>query len=216
MDDDLFTYEVEIPGLASIPCDFYKEDDSEQQMTYGSDVDKEYDPSNTRGDDEVELTDNESSDFDDDDKVAEIFRIDTNVFDFKTPACRTFKEFNYLLQIDPYFPTKDIDGFKTYEEYQDDWMYEWNKTYHGKNEEEHGNVKRCKLFDNPHQEAPVCKIRGFKMIKYSFGEDEEYVAIEECEYNDLTRTNEDVCYTYQEIFHRMDEGLMVMRAGEES
>ncbi|GJY60201.1 hypothetical protein Tco_0460858 [Tanacetum coccineum] len=46
MDDDLFTYEVEIPGLASISCDLNKEDDSEQQMTHGSDADMEYDPSN--------------------------------------------------------------------------------------------------------------------------------------------------------------------------
>ncbi|GKA34562.1 hypothetical protein Tco_0720991 [Tanacetum coccineum] len=116
MDDDLFTYEVEIPRLASIPCDLNKEDDSEQQMTHGSDVDMEYDPSNTRGDDEVELTNKESSDSDDEDEVAEIFRIDTNVFDFETPTCKAFKEFNYLLQIDPDFLTKDIDGFKTYKE----------------------------------------------------------------------------------------------------
>ncbi|GKA10741.1 hypothetical protein Tco_0690174 [Tanacetum coccineum] len=128
MDDDLFTYEVKIPGLASIPCDLNEEDDSEQQMTHGSDVDMEYDPSNVefteRGDDEVELTNVESSYSDDDDdvdEVAEIFSIDANVFDFETPTCRAFKEFNYLLQI------KDIDGFKTYEEYKDDWIYEWNK-----------------------------------------------------------------------------------------
>ncbi|GKB57174.1 hypothetical protein Tco_0913360 [Tanacetum coccineum] len=55
----------------------------------------------TRGDDEVELTDEESSNSDDEDEVAEIFRIDTNIFDFETPTCRAFKEFNYLLQIDP-------------------------------------------------------------------------------------------------------------------
>ncbi|GJY45305.1 putative reverse transcriptase domain-containing protein [Tanacetum coccineum] len=140
MDDNLFTYEVEIPGLDSIPCDLNKEDDSEQQMTHGSDVDMEYDPSNvkftewlaskfynhntmdqymknalwiywTRGDNEVELTDKESSDFNDEDEVAEIFKIDTNVFDFETPMCKAFKEFNYLLQIDPDFLTKDIDGY---------------------------------------------------------------------------------------------------------
>ncbi|GJV64363.1 hypothetical protein Tco_1475191 [Tanacetum coccineum] len=126
-------------------------------MTHGSDVDMEYDPSNveftkrlaskfynhktmdqytnkalwiywTRGDDEVELTNVESSYSDDDgDEVAKIFRIDTNVFDFETPTCRAFKEFNYLLQIDPDVLTKDIDGFKTYKEYNDDWIYEWNK-----------------------------------------------------------------------------------------
>nr|GFB72249.1 hypothetical protein [Tanacetum cinerariifolium] len=98
MDDDLFTCEVEIPGLASIPCDLNEEDDSEQQMIHGLDFDMEYDPSN------VEFTE----------------WIDTNVFDFEIHTCRTLKEFNYLLQIDPDFLTKDIDGFITYEEYKDD------------------------------------------------------------------------------------------------
>ncbi|GJY56236.1 reverse transcriptase domain-containing protein [Tanacetum coccineum] len=46
MDDDLFTYEVEISGLANIPCDLNEEDDSGQRMTHGSDDDMEYDPSN--------------------------------------------------------------------------------------------------------------------------------------------------------------------------
>ncbi|GJT50301.1 hypothetical protein Tco_0976458 [Tanacetum coccineum] len=76
-----------------------------------------------RGDDEVELTNEESSDSDDEDEIAKFFRIKTNVFDFETPLCRDFKEFNYLLQIDPYVLTKDIDGFKTYEDYKDDWIY---------------------------------------------------------------------------------------------
>ncbi|GKA45210.1 hypothetical protein Tco_0738006 [Tanacetum coccineum] len=78
-----------------------------------------------RGDDEVELTDEEFSDIED--EVAKIFRIDTNIFDFETPMCKTFKEFNYLLQIDPDLLTKDIEGFKTYDEYKDDWIYEWNR-----------------------------------------------------------------------------------------
>ncbi|GKA79210.1 hypothetical protein Tco_0785806 [Tanacetum coccineum] len=218
MDDDLFTYEVEFSGLANIPCDLNEEDDSGQRMTHGSDDDME-------GDDEVELTDEESSDSDNEDEVAEIFRIDTNVFDFETPMCKAFKKFNYLLQIDPDFLTKDIDGFKTYKEYKDDWIYEWNKDIpwdgcenaiydheERENEEEHRNEERWELFDNPCQEASVCKIRIFEMIKYSFGNDEENVTIKEHEYNDLTSTNEDACRTYQEIFRRMDEGWMVTRA----
>ncbi|GJR12936.1 hypothetical protein Tco_0795588 [Tanacetum coccineum] len=47
--------------------------------------------------------------------------------------------------------------------------------------------------------APVCKITRFEMIKYSFGQDEEYVAIKEGECDDLTKTNEDACRAYQEI-----------------
>ncbi|GJV65291.1 hypothetical protein Tco_1476119 [Tanacetum coccineum] len=41
--------------------------------------------------------------------------------------CKTFKEFNYLLQIDPDLLTKDIERFRTYEEYKDDRIYEWNR-----------------------------------------------------------------------------------------
>ncbi|GJW68233.1 hypothetical protein Tco_0122657 [Tanacetum coccineum] len=112
MDNDLFTYEVKV---ANIPCDSNKDDDSEQRMSHEADDDTGYDPSDIRGDDEVELTDEEFSD--NEDEVAEVFKIDTNIFDFETPMCKAFKEFNYLLQIDPDLLTKDIEGFKTYKEY---------------------------------------------------------------------------------------------------
>ncbi|GJW73222.1 hypothetical protein Tco_0132592 [Tanacetum coccineum] len=78
-----------------------------------------------RGDDEGELTNEEFSDYED--EVTEDFRIDTNIFDFETPICKAFKEFNYLLQINPDLLTKDIEGFTTYEDYKDDWIYKWNK-----------------------------------------------------------------------------------------
>ncbi|GJU86940.1 hypothetical protein Tco_1294486 [Tanacetum coccineum] len=122
MDDDLFTYEI---GVANIPCNSNMDDDSEEQMSHEADDDMGYDPSDIRGDDEVELTNKESSD--NEDEVAEVFRIDTNIFDFETPLCKAFKEFNYLLQIDPDLLTIDIVVFKTYENYKDDWIYEWNE-----------------------------------------------------------------------------------------
>ncbi|GJY06894.1 hypothetical protein Tco_0373948 [Tanacetum coccineum] len=126
IDEDLFTYEVVILELASIPYDLKEEDNSDngdldiyeplacydendriyaeviifvnknykkqfdefmeikkQWMKLGSDVDMKYDPSNTRGDDKVELTNEESSDPDDENlieenEVAKIFRIKTN------------------------------------------------------------------------------------------------------------------------------------------
>ncbi|GJZ07466.1 hypothetical protein Tco_0541259 [Tanacetum coccineum] len=81
------------------------------------------------GSDEIEPTNNETSDLeetnhDDEQEIAKIFRIETNLFDYETPLCEKFKEFNYLLKIDPDFLTKDIEGFKTYDEYKDDWIYE--------------------------------------------------------------------------------------------
>ncbi|GJV39733.1 hypothetical protein Tco_1418173 [Tanacetum coccineum] len=57
-------------------------------------------------------------------------------------------------------------------------------------------------------ELPVCNMRRFKMIKYSFGQDEEYVVVKEDEYDDLARTSKDACRAYQEIFRMMDEGWM--------
>ncbi|GJX60219.1 hypothetical protein Tco_0291609, partial [Tanacetum coccineum] len=78
--------------------------------------------------------------------------------------------------------------------------------------EEHEDKDKHGLFD--YQKRPVCNIRRFEMIKYSFRQDEEYVAIKECEYDDLTITNEDACRAYQEIFRSMDEGWMVFLYGD--
>ncbi|GKD68755.1 hypothetical protein Tco_1322845 [Tanacetum coccineum] len=232
------------------------------------------------------------------DEVAEVFRIDTNLFNFETPMCKAFKEFNYLLQIDPDLLTKDIEGFKTYEDYKDDWIYEWNKDVPWVDEKPWTNagvwtkptpVKHtCKPFnyktgcsewptcswkddgycnggnlpgtyiignqlhyqdyewyealedselkdealrnkaimegfineddDESHNEReelcevhelPVCNIRRYMMIKYSFNNDEEYVDVKEDEYDDLTITREEACRAYQEIFRIMDGGWMV-------
>nr|GFD06761.1 hypothetical protein [Tanacetum cinerariifolium] len=70
------------------------------------------------------------------------------------------------------------------------------------------NEERCELFDDATQELLVCTIRRFEMNKYLFEQDEEYVAVKEDEYEDLTSTSEDACRAYQEIFRMMDEGWM--------
>ncbi|GKD77418.1 hypothetical protein Tco_1340039 [Tanacetum coccineum] len=58
------------------------------------------------------------------------------------------------------------------------------------NDESSNNDKEiCELFDD--HEFSVCNIRRFKMIKYSFGDDEEYVAVKEDEYDDLTNKSKD-------------------------
>ncbi|GJU35552.1 hypothetical protein Tco_1183906 [Tanacetum coccineum] len=81
--------------------------------------------------DEIETTDDEISSLEeywsDEEETTEIFRIETDIFKYKTPLCLTFNEFNDLLKIDPDLLTKDIMGFKTYEYYKDDWIHEWNK-----------------------------------------------------------------------------------------
>ncbi|GJS56396.1 hypothetical protein Tco_0629758 [Tanacetum coccineum] len=344
MNDDLFTYEV---NVSNIPCDSKMDDDSEHE----ADDDMGYDPFDVaftewlgskffnyktmdhytmkalwiywiRGDDEVELTDEESSD--DKDEVAKVFRIDTNLFNFETPMCKACKEFNYLLQIDPDLLTKDIEGFKTYEDYKDDWIYEWNKdvpwvdeklwtnagvwtkpilvkhtckpfnyktgcwewptcswkddgycnggnlpgtyiignqlhyqdyewyealedselkdealrnkaiiegfTKEDNDESRYKQMRRWNIYtnyddtneinhdDNEREELcevhelSMCNIRRYMMIKYSFNNDEKYIAVKEDEYDDLTITKKEACRAYQEIFRIMDEGWMVTRA----
>ncbi|GJV21069.1 hypothetical protein Tco_1370089 [Tanacetum coccineum] len=74
----------------------------------------------------------------------------------------------------------------------------WNNApCHANEEEDQYGEDRCELLGNPRQEPPVCKIRRFKVIKYSFGPTEKYIAIKECEHDDWTRTKEDACHAYQ-------------------
>ncbi|GJZ32700.1 hypothetical protein Tco_0578136 [Tanacetum coccineum] len=69
---------------------------------------------------------------------------------------------------------------------------------------EHEEEERSKVFDD--HERPVCNIRRFELIKYSFTDDEEYVEIKENEYDDLTNTCMEAIHAYEEIFRMMDEG----------
>nr|GEX96803.1 hypothetical protein [Tanacetum cinerariifolium] len=83
-----------------------------------------------RGDAEEVLTDDELFDIEEEnlsegDEIAKIFKIEIDIFDFETPLCEAFKEFNYLLKIDVDILIKDVHGFKTYEEYKDEWIYQW-------------------------------------------------------------------------------------------
>ncbi|GJY14795.1 hypothetical protein Tco_0385217 [Tanacetum coccineum] len=77
---------------------------------------------------------------------------------------------------------------------------------------EHEDDERYELCGNETHELSACNVRRFKMIKYSFGQDEEYVVVKEDEYEDLKSTTEDAYRAYQEIFCMMDEGWMVTTA----
>ncbi|GJR70951.1 hypothetical protein Tco_0017016 [Tanacetum coccineum] len=300
------------PFTKKVLWDFWKKRDNQEGV-----IDEEFS--------ELEKANN-----DDEQEINEIFRIETNLFDYETPLCTEFKEFNYLLKIDTELFTHDIERTKTYEDYENklndelgetwsndgvpyeicdhickpfcfkngktkwptynsnddgfcnggelpgmvrvgymtyfqdyEWydeltdsslkeealkqkaIYEkswgdasqsviifcaWLKTCFGnfheldyellvklqdywwKDEKEKEYEERCESFDNTTQEPPICKIRRFETIKYSFGQEEDYVAIKEYEYDDSTRTNEDACHAYQEIFRNMDEGWLVTRA----
>ncbi|GJT52274.1 hypothetical protein Tco_0978431 [Tanacetum coccineum] len=179
LDNDLFTYKVEV---ANIPCNSVMDDDLEDE----TDDYIGHDP----GDDEVELTDEESS------------------------RCVEAEIAEY-----PDILIKDITGFKTYDDYKNDWIYEWNKdvpwvdekplttgkkmvtvmeeiylelTLLKTNSIDNGNKELCEI-----HEPPVCNIRKYMMIKYSFNDDdEEYVAVKEDEYDDLIMTRRDACQAY--------------------
>ncbi|GJS97934.1 hypothetical protein Tco_0819104 [Tanacetum coccineum] len=56
-----------------------------------------------RGADEEVICGNEVSkdeNLTEENEIAQIFRIDTNLYHFETPLCQAFKEFNYLSQMD--------------------------------------------------------------------------------------------------------------------
>ncbi|GKA94419.1 hypothetical protein Tco_0816457, partial [Tanacetum coccineum] len=242
-----------------------------------------------RGDDEVKLYDEEPSDPNDKNlidecEVAEIFRIETNVFDFETPTmigfmsrmkmCHGYTKNNgwimeygknphllniiaslLIIKVDirngqlvaGYYnggnlPRAYIVGnslryqdFEWYEALEDGELKEealknkaimeglideddesskvgWrsqddyvdtNRDQEERDDEnEHDDKERCELFDDVTQERPVCNIRRFEMIKYSFGDGEEYVAIKENGYDDLISTSEDACAHTRKSFAR--------------
>ncbi|GJS63071.1 hypothetical protein Tco_0677635 [Tanacetum coccineum] len=69
-----------------------------------------------------QLSDNneeiEAGEVEDPENITDIFKIEENLFDYETPLCKAFNDFNYLLKIDTDLFTFDIQGIKTYEEYE--------------------------------------------------------------------------------------------------
>nr|GEX55234.1 hypothetical protein [Tanacetum cinerariifolium] len=96
---------------------------------------------------------------------------------------------------------KSWDDFESTNGDRNEWKYE----------NEHRDDERYGLCGNETHELPVCNIKRFKMIKYLFGQAEEYVVDKENKYEYLTSTSEDACRAYQEIFRMMDEGWMITR-----
>ncbi|GKC61258.1 hypothetical protein Tco_1088856, partial [Tanacetum coccineum] len=64
---------------------------------------------------------NEEMEADEDDNpndIADIFKIEGNLFNFETPLCKEFNEFNYLLKTNTDLFAFDIAEIKTYKEYE--------------------------------------------------------------------------------------------------
>nr|GEV44880.1 reverse transcriptase domain-containing protein [Tanacetum cinerariifolium] len=153
---------------------------------------KEVDREIIKGDDEEVLTydeffDLEKENLSEDNEIAKIFRIETDIFDFETPLCKEFKDFNCLLQIDV---DKNISGERKMRKNQVKMLGE--TTYlmmimmqfkQIKNEEERFIERRSKLLWIPYKKPPTFKFENFKVIQYLLGPAEEYVAIKEYEYD---------------------------------
>ncbi|GJX49531.1 hypothetical protein Tco_0276376 [Tanacetum coccineum] len=57
----------------------------------------------------------------------------------------------------------------------------------------------------------MCKAEKFKAIEYSFGTNEEYIAIRKCEYDIWERNEENMSKIYQDVFQKRNNGWMVTR-----
>nr|GEV50099.1 uncharacterized mitochondrial protein AtMg00810-like [Tanacetum cinerariifolium] len=66
----------------------------------------------------ISLVEIEAKEDDDPDNNADIFKIEGNLFNYETPLCKPFNDFNYLLKINRDLFTFDIQGIRTYEEYE--------------------------------------------------------------------------------------------------
>ncbi|GJY12971.1 hypothetical protein Tco_0382280 [Tanacetum coccineum] len=185
------------------------------------------------GSDEIKPTNEKTSNLeetnhDDEQEIGEIFRIETNLFDYETPLCSEWLACSW--RKDGYSNGGNLPGayivgnslhyqdFEWYEALKDSKLEDEalrNKAIMESlinEDDESKEEERCELFDDATQELPICTVRRFEMIKYSFGQDEEYVVVKEDEYEDLTSTSKDACRAYQEISRMMDEGWMVTRA----
>ncbi|GJX09049.1 hypothetical protein Tco_0198908 [Tanacetum coccineum] len=144
--------------------------------------------STNEGDDHEVLTNEAFSDpkethKDGEHEIVEIFRIETSIFDFETPLCRTFNEFNYLLKIDTVLFTHGIQGAKTYEEYE-------NKLNNDPDESWLENGVPYELIDH------LCEPFHFKNGKTKWPT---------CSSNEDGFCNEDVSRTFNNHAERNDE-----------
>ncbi|GKE25962.1 hypothetical protein Tco_1441346, partial [Tanacetum coccineum] len=110
-----------------------------------------------------------------------------------------------------------MEGLISNDESSNDYRKRWKIheiNYHNYDEGEYENETHKEgreLCGIKTHEVPVCQIKRYKMIKYSLNDEEEYVAVKEEEYDDLTNTSKEARRAYQEIFRMMDEGWMETR-----
>nr|GEW09978.1 zf-BED domain-containing protein [Tanacetum cinerariifolium] len=187
MEDDLFTYEGYDPSDVAftewLGSNFFNYKTMDQYTKKALWIYL------IRGDDEVELTNEEFSDNEDD--VAE------NLEFYKALKDSDLKE-------QALWNKAIMEGSISDDESCNDCWKRWKSheiTYHDHAEIEYEN----ETHDNRQElceahKLPMCNIRKFEMIKYSFGQNEEYVVVKEDEYDDLARTSNDAYRTYMISF----------------
>nr|GEU45436.1 SGNH hydrolase-type esterase domain-containing protein [Tanacetum cinerariifolium] len=108
-----------------------------------------------RGDAEEVLTDMELSvlketHMNEDDEVVEIFRIETNIFDFETPMCKAFND-----HAEKRIKEEIKDGREPMDNYDignsDDHLVLRNKSDYDNEEEEQYKERGCELLRNPYE-----------------------------------------------------------------
>ncbi|GJS00175.1 hypothetical protein Tco_0316683 [Tanacetum coccineum] len=102
-------------SLAGAASEWFKKDCIGSVTTWEDLVEKFVQKFYQLSDNNEEMEANESDDPDD---IAKTFKIKGNLFDYETPLCKAFNDFNYLLKIHTDLFTFDIQGIRTYEEYE--------------------------------------------------------------------------------------------------
>nr|GEX87297.1 hypothetical protein [Tanacetum cinerariifolium] len=76
-----------------------------------------------------EFSDAKEAGNDDEQETTEIFRIETNLFDYEIPLYIKFKEYNFIHKVDPKLFTHDNERTKTYEDYENELNDELEKLW---------------------------------------------------------------------------------------
>ncbi|GJR82840.1 hypothetical protein Tco_0153625 [Tanacetum coccineum] len=195
LSQDRFRLSVFPISLAGAASEWFKKDCIGSVTTWEDMVEKFFQKFYQLFDDNEEM---EADEDDDPDNIAEIFKIEGNLFDYETPLCKVFNDFNYLLKIDTNLFTFDIQGIKTYEE------YELNNNMMGGLEEpwlDNGlPYQLCDHICEPYHFRPMCSsdIDGF----YNGGELPGMVLV-----GCMTYFQDHKCSF--ESFHKLDRDVLV-------
>ncbi|GJX49915.1 hypothetical protein Tco_0276760 [Tanacetum coccineum] len=111
---DRFRLRIFSISLAGAACEWFKKDCIGSVTTWEDLVEKFIQKFSQLSYDNEEI---EAEEDDDPDDIADIFKIEGNLFDYETPLCKAFNDFNYLLKIHRDLFTFDIQGIRTYEDY---------------------------------------------------------------------------------------------------